>query len=68
MTHSMRSNDAIYGLLNDLPWSCAVYQDMYNNLKETYPELERGNITWFDDSLHVYPKHFDLLTKICSQK
>ena len=68
MTHSMRSNDAIFGLLNDLPWSCAVYQDMYNNLKETYPGLERGNITWFDDSLHVYPKHFDLLTKICSQK
>ena len=64
MTHAMRSNDAIFGLLNDLPWSCAVYQDMYNHLKEVYPELKTGVITWIDDSLHVYSRHFELLRKI----
>ncbi len=64
MTHCMRSNDAIFGLLNDLPWSCAVYQDMYNQLLETYPDLQRGTITWIDDSLHVYERHFDILKKL----
>jgi len=61
---SMRSQDAIYGFFNDVPWFHYVIQLMYNSLKETYPSLYLGQHTLFVNSLHVYESHFSLLSNI----
>lgn len=62
---NMRSNDAMYGLQNDYSWHRYVYFQMFNKLKEYYPNLEIGNIYWNAGSLHIYERHFELLKEIC---
>jgi thymidylate synthase len=62
-----RSSDLIYGFLNDFYFKCYVYDLLYNDLKKIYPNLEIGYINWHSNSLHVYEKHFDLLTSIVDQ-
>lgn len=64
MIHIMRSNDLIFGFMNDFAWTCFIYQNMYLDLKEKYPDLETGSIYWQSDSMHVYPRHFKLLKDI----
>ena len=60
MVHNMRSNDIRYGFIcSDLAWNCFVYQNMYEDLKSTYPDLEVGTIIWTSDSMHLYSRHFD---------
>lgn len=64
MSVRMRSNDAIYGLGNDLPCFSIIHEMMYNSLKEVYPSLEYGIYNHNAESFHVYEKHFQLLEKI----
>jgi thymidylate synthase len=65
MVHNMRSNDVRYGFIcSDLSWNCFVYQNMYEDLKETYPDLEVGTIIWTSDSMHIYDRHYDDLKKL----
>ncbi len=64
---SMRSNDAIYGFFNDFYWHCIVFDRMFNQLRKKYVNLEKGNIIWIANSLHVYERHFDMLTKIVEE-
>ena len=60
MIHNMRSNDVRYGFIcSDLAWNCFVYQNMYEDLKSTYPDLKVGTIIWTSDSMHLYSRHFD---------
>ena len=60
MIHNMRSNDIRYGFIcSDLAWNCFVYQNMYEDLKSVYPDLEVGTIIWTSDSMHLYSRHFD---------
>ena len=60
MIHNMRSNDIRYGFIcSDLAWNCFVYQNMYEDLKSTYPDLEVGTIIWTSDSMHLYSRHFE---------
>lgn len=60
MIHNMRSNDIRYGFIcSDLAWNCFVYQNMYEDLKSTYLDLEVGTIIWTSDSMHLYSRHFD---------
>ena len=62
MIHRMRSNDIKFGFIcSDLAWNCFVYQNMYEDLKKTYPELEVGKILWCSDSMHLYSRHYDIL-------
>lgn len=69
MVHQMRSNDIRYGFIcSDLAWNCFVYQNMYEDLKETYPDLEVGVIRWTSDSMHLYSRHFDDLKKFVEEK
>lgn len=57
----MRSNDAVYGYGNDYAWAKFVQEQLCNDLKEYYPELECGEIIWTASNLHVYERHFDFL-------
>lgn len=52
----MRSNDAVYGYKNDYAWQKYVLNQMCVDLN-----VEPGAIHWQVASLHVYPRHFNLI-------
>lgn len=62
--YSMRSNDFIYGFFNDFYWGSHIHNKLHTDLLQTYPNLESGNLLWSANSLHVYEKHFNLLTEL----
>lgn len=69
MVHYMRSNDIRYGFIcSDLAWNCFVYQNMYEDLKETYPNLKTGFINWTSNSMHLYSRHFQDLKNFIESK
>lgn len=53
-----RSCDFIYGFFNDFAWHCHVYARLREDLKVKY-----GMINYVADTIHVYPRHYDLLSK-----
>lgn len=53
---SMRSNDALFGFLNDHAWHKHVLQKLASDLG-----VSIGNIYWCAGSLHVYERHFYLV-------
>lgn len=57
-----RSCDAVFGYPNDLAWHKFVYNKLFNELKDTYKELEESHIVYNCGSLHLYPRHQHLLT------
>ena len=62
LTISMRSNDAILGTPTDVPFFCTLLNHMYYHLKPIYPELELGTYKHQVHSMHIYEKHFDLIS------
>ena len=58
---SMRSNDAVFGYKNDKPWHDYVFDKALTFLAHIYPNLEKGEMFWNASSLHVYPRHFNLI-------
>ena len=60
----MRSNDLTLGLVYDLPWFIGLMEDMVNELKEVYPDLEVGTYTHVVDSLHIYDRDEEKILKM----
>jgi len=61
----MRSNDAIFGLCNDVPFFSILHEMVYVVLKNVmYEDLIYGNYTHYVNSLHIYERHFPMLKKI----
>ncbi len=58
---NMRSNDAIFGYANDIAWQKSVQKDLCDELSHAHLYIRPGIITWQCGSLHVYPRHFDLI-------
>jgi len=58
---NMRSNDAIFGYKGDYAWQNTVLDFALARLKESYPNLVKGNLYWNAGSLHVYPRHVGLI-------
>ena len=58
---NMRSNDVVFGYKGDFFWQDLVHEFALSTLKNTYPDLVKGNLYWNAGSLHVYPRHFDLV-------
>jgi thymidylate synthase len=56
---TMRSNDLMKGLVYDLPWFCSLMDRMVEELKPTYPNLEKGWYTHNVHSMHIYEKDKD---------
>lgn len=54
----MRSNDAVFGYKNDYAWQEYVLKQVSEAIS-----IPVGNIYWNVASLHVYERHFDLITK-----
>ena len=67
MKVQMRSNDIFYGLTYDAPWFGTVHQNVYLELKETYPELKMGQYFHFGDNTHFYERHFDIADAILQE-
>ncbi len=64
LTVVMRSNDAILGLPTDIAFFTTLQMQALSHLKKYYPELELGTYTHVVHSLHVYERHFDLVTEM----
>lgn len=67
-TATQRSCDIVSGLSFDFPWHCFVYQMLYEELKNTYPDLQVGYIYYDIHSLHVYERSEQLILKYIKNK
>lgn len=64
MVH-MRSQDAVYGLGNDLPTFSFIHEMMHVCLRDLkYIDLEIGSYMHTVDSFHAYKKHYDMIRSI----
>ena len=64
---NMRSNDLIFGLCNDVFTFCLFHQLMLNDLNDRGAELELGSYFHHAGSLHVYERHFNMVSDINSK-
>lgn len=63
MTVHMRSLDAVFGYNADYIWFDFIFNKAVQYLNKTYPELERGDMVIYADSVHVYDRHYEDLKK-----
>ena len=64
----MRSNDLMLGLVYDLPWFISLMDDMVAELKDLYPNLQKGSYTHLVDSMHIYDRDEDKILKMIGRK
>lgn len=64
LTITMRSNDVNTGLLYDLSFFVSLMDKMLEELKPTYPTLEKGNYTHIAHSFHAYEKDEVIIKKM----
>lgn len=59
----MRSNDTVYGYKNDRAWQCVAAQRLCDAInKHAESDIRVGRMTWQAQNLHVYERHFGLVT------
>ena len=63
----MRSNDLMLGLVYDLPWFCSLIDKMVEELKPTYPNLEKGTYTHTVHSMHIYERDLEKIKKMLGE-
>ena len=64
----MRSQDAIFGLCNDLPFFSIIQEMVFNLLLDKYKNLKMGELSIFVNSFHLYERHFDMMKNIVNSK
>lgn len=64
----MRSNDLMLGLVFDLPWFVSLMDDMVNDLKDVYPDLQKGYYVHTVDSMHLYDRDEEKILKMIGRK
>jgi len=57
----MRSNDAIFGYMNDVAWQRFVLNELCEELSHAHDNIKPGDIHWHASSIHVYERHWDLI-------
>jgi thymidylate synthase len=67
-TVHMRSQDAVFGLGNDVPFFSIVQEMVLAYLQPAYPWLLLGPLTVFVESLHVYDRHFEMLDRLVTEQ
>lgn len=63
MIVNMRSNDIWKGLPYDAIYFVSIMDEILEQLKPTYPELEKGTYTHFVGSIHIYDNDMDKVEK-----
>lgn len=62
---NFRSCDAVFGFNNDSLWAHYVLDKLAEDLRnETGKHIITGNIHWNAGSLHIYERHFNILTDL----
>jgi hypothetical protein len=64
----MRSNDMILGTPTDVAFFCLLQEQVLALLKRVYPTLELGSYVHEVDSLHIYERHFGLVSSMLEQE
>ena len=64
MTVMMRSNDVIFGFTNDAFCFWNLYHFVYAMLADKMDGLKMGSYTHLVNSMHVYERHFDMISDI----
>ena len=64
---SMRSNDIIFGMCNDIFTFCMFQQLMFNELRNHYKDLELGRYYHHAGSLHLYDRHYKMANNIMNE-
>jgi thymidylate synthase len=64
----MRSNDLMKGLVYDMPWFISLMDKMVEELKETYPNLEKGHYTHTVHSMHAYEQDKEAMLSMIGRK
>ena len=73
MVSQMRSNDVVYGYMNDYSWARSVQNMVLMNMNmardrdDPQRKLEAGDLIWQVMNLHVYERHFKLVVPEGSQ-
>lgn len=60
----MRANDLNKGLLFDLPFFVSIMDKLLYDLKDAYPNLQKGTYTHMVHSIHIYEKDEDIVLKM----
>lgn len=64
LTITMRSQDVVLGLVYDLPWFCSLMDKMLEELKDKYPDLQKGKYTHIAHSMHIYERDEEKVRKM----
>jgi thymidylate synthase len=64
MSVHMRSQDAIFGMGNDIPTFSFIHEMVLSALRAYYPSLSCGVYHHCVDSFHVYQRHFQVLREL----
>ena len=64
---SMRSNDIVFGMCNDIFTFCLFQQLMFNELKGKNKKLRLGKYHHHAGSLHIYDRHYSMADKILEE-
>jgi thymidylate synthase len=67
MTVHMRSQDAVFGLGNDVPCFSFLHRMVHTLLLGSGLQVQLGRLTTTATSLHVYERHFDLLLRLAAE-
>lgn len=67
MVSQMRSNDVVFGYKNDYAWAQHLMDKLVNDWNERAATTDvqpivKGTLTWQVMNLHVYERHFDLVS------
>lgn len=60
----MRSNDLVKGTPYDFSFFMGLMDDMLLDLKDTYPDLQKGTYTHIAHSLHIYESTIETVKKM----
>lgn len=64
MSVNMRSNDAMWGMTNDVACFSFIHEIIWNMITAHMPSIEMGHYTHKVDSLHVYERHYAMLSQL----
>lgn len=60
----MRSNDAVFGITNDVFFFGLLHQFVWSDLVTIYKDLKIGLYYHHANSLHIYDRHYDMVRNI----
>lgn len=67
LSMKQRSADLFYGVVYDIPFFVYLQEKMLKELQVQYPDLEMGTYKHNFDSLHIYERNFEAVSKMLGE-